>query len=53
MSSYARRAAEIFPAPSVRYAEHAAGQGRDELVGRHRFDRDWDSLAARLAEGGR
>ena len=40
MSYYVRRAAEISPALSAWYAEHAAGHGRDEL-------------AARLAEDGR
>jgi quercetin dioxygenase-like cupin family protein len=35
VSHYARTAAEIAPAPSERYTGHAAGHGRDELVGAH------------------
>ena len=35
MSYFVRTAAEIAAAPSERYAGHAAGHGRDELVGRH------------------
>ena len=46
MSRYVQRAREISPAPSVPYAEHAAGDS-------YRFDRDSDYLAARLAESGR
>jgi quercetin dioxygenase-like cupin family protein len=35
VSYYVRRATEIAPAPSERYAGHAAGHGRDDLVGGH------------------
>jgi quercetin dioxygenase-like cupin family protein len=35
VSYHVRTAAEIDPAPSERYAGHAAGHGRDELVGQH------------------
>ena len=35
MSHYARTAAEIAPTPSERYAGHAEGYARDELVGQH------------------
>jgi quercetin dioxygenase-like cupin family protein len=35
VSHWVRSAAEIAPEPSPRYAGHAEGHGRDELVGRH------------------